>query len=48
MAKVPDPIRHLDEPHPLADLMTVIERVRECTCYNRTCDYCRNHVRRNP
>lgn len=35
-------IEHLDEPHPLADLMTVLERVRECDCFNRTCDYCRS------
>jgi hypothetical protein len=33
-------IQHLDQPHLLADLMTVIEQATECDCYNRTCDYC--------
>lgn len=35
-------IQHLDQPHPLADLMTMIEQAKECDCYNRTCDYCRS------
>jgi hypothetical protein len=34
-------IEHLDERNLLADLMAMRERIEQCRCFDRTCDYCR-------
>jgi hypothetical protein len=43
-----DSIDHLDQSHPLADLMAAIEQVQACSCYDRTCDWCRARAARLP